>query len=531
MKNGLTITILVAAALCACSQKQYNDWNHPVNGEEGFSHDMIVLGEQLEDPYSVEYMTKALQAVAPSAAERGPLAATDFYVRFLPKDGKQMKQLEDKGLLLIDHPLDYRIVREGDWYHDPDIPEGDITWQYAVVPVNFTFPKDVRYERLDDCYIADNDPLTRSDGIDWAAVEREAFRLSGNGDLLAATKAEGEEGNGVAVPKGRIAIMDPDFSDEPVGVKGVKVCCNSFVKISVAYTDEEGYYQMSRSFSGDVRYRLVFQNAKGFCQGVNLILIPASMSTFGKQPSSGYSVTIDQNSDKKLFIRCVVNNAGYDFLEECEASKGELASSPKDLRIWNFQLMDQCFDVMMHQGVLVETIGALSELLGEYAPLVKIIMPDVLLGHSGSETYAEIYANALHAFAEAGHYSRAGKDWWGRFVDYSLKAFVTSSFGNTYGSMGDTDCSYCEVAETYAFYCQSVLFRRHYPDSSAMFGTSYWFCPQIFMYMDERGLGLDKIAPLMTADVVDMDVLKLKLLSYYPEFKNVISEAFIRYDK
>ena len=69
----------------------------------------------------------------------------------------------------------------------------------------------------------------------------------------------------------------------------------------------------------------------------------------------------------------------------------------------------------------------------------------------------------------------------------------------------------------------------HYKESSAVFGTQYWFSPQLLMYLDERGLGADKIAPLFTADVSDMETLHNKLLSYYPAFKAVINEAFIRY--
>ena len=48
-------------------------------------HGMIVLGEQLEDPYSVENMTKALAAVYPTKADRVVLPATHLYVRFLPE--------------------------------------------------------------------------------------------------------------------------------------------------------------------------------------------------------------------------------------------------------------------------------------------------------------------------------------------------------------------------------------------------------------------------------------------------------------
>ena len=39
----------------------------------------------------------------------------------------------------------------------------------------------------------DNDPATKADGIDWAEVEREAYRLTGNGGmLLPASKADGD---------------------------------------------------------------------------------------------------------------------------------------------------------------------------------------------------------------------------------------------------------------------------------------------------------------------------------------------------
>ena len=114
---------------------------------------MIVLGGQLEDPYSVENMNLAFAAIHPTKAGRVVLEATHHYVRFLPLDGAQYETLERAGLQLVDHPLDYEIVREGDYYHDPEVPEGQITWQYTVVPKDFVFPQGIRHEVLDDCYI------------------------------------------------------------------------------------------------------------------------------------------------------------------------------------------------------------------------------------------------------------------------------------------------------------------------------------------------------------------------------------------
>ena len=521
MKN-ISILFATALVLASCTGREYPNWNLPVNVEEGFSHDLIVLGEQLQDPYSVDIISKAVSAVAGSG--RAAVEPTDYYVRFLPKDEAQMQVLIDRGVELIDHPLDYRIVREGDWYHDPSVPEGEITWQYAVVPVSFDFPRNIRYERLDECYIPEHAPSTKGDGIDWEAVEREAYRISGNASLLLPLTREGS--SGASVPKGRISI-----DDEPIGVKGVKVCCNSFVKFSVCYTDDEGYYRMSKSFASNVRYRLVFQNIKGFSQGINYILLPLSISTLGEQPSSGYDLTVDCYSERKLFLRCVVNNAGYDYIAASRASSGVLPAPPRDLRVWNFELLDCELVTMMHHGVLIETMASLVDVPKEYQALMKLCQGDVILGHSGEETYADVYARATHVFAHAGHFAHVGKDWWWNYFEYCLRSFVSSGFEDSYGSLGDTGSEYAEIAEMYAYYCQSVLMCRRYPDSYALAGTDWWFCPQLLMYLDDRGLGLEELAPLFTEDVVSTDVLHDKLLSYYPQFKTVVNEAFARYEK
>lgn len=523
------IVLLALAASCiACSKEGLLPWGRQNSGEEELSHDMIVLGEQLQDPYSVDNMTKALERVAPAGAGRTTLDPTDFYVRFLPSDDSQLQALIDKGLELLDHPLDYRIVKDGDWYHDPSIPEGSITWQYAVVPVGFEFPKGIRYERLDDCYIAEHDPGTKSDGIDWDAVELEAFRMTGNLDMLSPATKDGEEKTS-GQPQGRISIVDPQFDEEPIGVKGVKVCCNVFVKVGTCYTDEEGYYKMSRSFQSKVRYRLMFQNVKGFCQGLNLILVPASMSALGKHSPEGLNLTVDGNSDSRLFMRCVVNNAGYDYFQEAQAPGSSYTVPPKDFRIWNLGFWGGEMPLFMHHGTIIETYDPISSALGEYTPLLKILPPDVVLGQKGNDSYASIYAAALHAFAHGGHFSLAGKEWWGNYAEYMLKSLIGSSVHSPHGSRGDDGSNYCEIAEVFAFYSQSVLYRMHYKESSAMFGTEYWFTPQLLMYLDERGLGIDKLAALFTADVTDMETLHNKLLSFYPAFKVVINEAFIRY--
>lgn len=513
--------------LAACVEKENLPWNRVTEDEtEEFSHDMIVLGEKLDDPYSVSNMTKALENVSPAAASgRGSLQATDFYVRFLPRDEAQFQELMDLGLKMLDHPLDYRIIRDGDWYHDPSISEESFTWQYAVVPVNFEFPRDIRYERLEDCYLTEHDPATKADGIDWLAVEEEAYRLTGNSDLF----RPGTRAGGATNPEGYITIMDPDHSPEPIGVKGVEVCCNSFVKIATGYTDEKGHYKLNRTYSSDVHYRLVFRNVKGFRQGLNRVLIPASVSTLGKQGPEGCTVTLDSSSEPFLFTRCVVNNAGYDYLLAAEKSGNSIPPPPRNMQIWDIPILDFTFNVMMHQGVILETFEPLHTVLGVYTIIAKTVQADAYIGMGGFSSYNDVYKRALLVFAHGGHFSRVGKEWWQHYVLSSLGSLVGTLATDLIGITLPEEMAYVKLANMYASYCQAVLYRRNYPDSPDSFFSSSDYSPQLLLFLDERGLGLEQIAPLFTTEVADIDMLKLKMLSYYPEFKTVINEAFARY--
>ena len=260
--RGRVTFILMTFILMSCSQDEFN----PMSGLDyqygrDLTHDMIVLGDRLENPYTKENMQRAIKSLYPTKADRVDLKTTDLYVRFLPADDAEYDLLTSLGLELVDHPMDYDIAVEGDWYHDPEIPEGNVTWQYAVVSHDFMFPP-VRYEIIDECYISENDPATRTDtSIDWAAVERESYYLTGNKDRIsdeAVTKASGK-----VKPSGRITIVDKHANGgKPFGVAGVRVVCNSFVKFDYAATDRDGYYSMNKEFSSKLRYRLVFKNSR-----------------------------------------------------------------------------------------------------------------------------------------------------------------------------------------------------------------------------------------------------------------------------
>ncbi len=523
-----TVLLLAAAAtVCACNPLDFfTRQGEEIDTEETLAHGMIILGEKLQDPYSVENVTKALASLYPTKAGEIDVKTTHLYVRFLPAGEEQFEKLEDMGVEMLDHPVDFRIEREGDYYHDPEIPQDEITWQYAVVPPEFEFPDGIRYEVLDRCHITELRPATRSeDGIDWAAVEREAFRLTGNGDMLPpATRADEEES---AFPEGYITIIDEMKGDEPFGVAGVRVSCNTFVKFAHSYTDGDGHYKMDVAFSSSPRYRLVFKNKKGFAMGFNLILCPASFSTLGRCGQQGCSVTVDRYSDRALFTRCVVNNAGWDYYNKCKGESGNICTPPANLRIWLLNSIRASSTVMLQQGCVIEG-SFISKYLGEYTDLVKVFLPDITLGLSGQESYSSVYATAVHEFAHASHFMQAGKDYWNILEEFVLKSFVTSGFV-TYGVGTEENHGYCEVAEMWAYYMQTRLYKDRYPDSATIFGTSFWFYPQIFNYMDDRGLSCYKAFNALLPSVTNRDELKEKLVQLYPDAKTMILLAFNRY--
>ena len=525
--RGRIIMLALALAVMSCSKDEvHSDRGIDYSYGKDLTHEMIVLGDRLENPYKTENIRKALVSLYPTKSDRVDVKPTDLYVRFLPASDVEYDLLKSMGVELVDHPLDYDIVVEGDWYHDPDVPQDELTWQYAVVDKGFQFP-DVRYEIIDECYISEHDAGTRADdGIDWSAVEREAYVITGNADRLSddpMTKAGGK-----AAPSGRITIVDEHANGgKPFGVAGVRISCNSFVKFDYCYTDRDGYYKMEKTFSSDLRYRLIFTNVKGFSIGVNLLLLPASVSTLGKSGPQGINMTVTKESEDKLFRRCVVNNAAYDYFTRCSSDDLGIAPPPSDLRIWLFHNLGASSAVMLHHGAVLQN-DKLKSFLGHFSDIVQYFAPDITLGMEGKEEYRQIYSNTCHELAHASHFVKVGTAFWNKYIEYIITSFIKSG-GMTYGDGLLAGSGYCEVGEMWGYYLQSKLYKSRYGGSFPTFGTSFWFYPQIFRYLDERGVGPSQIFAILDESVISRNALKDALMLAYPAKRDVIEQVFNRY--
>ena len=206
------------------------------------------LGEKLQNPYSLSHMQTANNNIKGRGTGETELEATHLYVRFLPENTKKYLYLKDiLGLELFSYPLDHAVTEWIDNYHDPAIPEENITWQYTRVPVGCEFP-DIKYEILDELYMPflDDTPTTSSRSVKaeendafWNTLIDEAYRVTGNAkEDEAAIKARNGDFD-VAVPF--FAYTWDDDLNGYIPLKGVKVRLAGFTNWGVTYTDNSGF--------------------------------------------------------------------------------------------------------------------------------------------------------------------------------------------------------------------------------------------------------------------------------------------------
>ena len=488
---------------------------------EVVSHGLMELGEKLENPYSVANISDALSELYPTRAD-AKVSANSLYVRFLPKTVEDFSLLESLGVTLFDYPLDREILTYGDYYHDPSIPEGSISWQYGVVPVGFAFPAGIESEVLEECFIPEEGVQTKGlEGIDWDEVETRSFKATGNGSMLPApTRAKAK-----SKPSGRVSIKDDKLGKE-AGVSGVKMVANVFVKVSTVYTDADGKYTFPAKFSARPKYNICFQNKLGFTIGMNLILVPASVSTLGKDDPEGISVKIDSKSDKTLYRRCVVNNAAYDYYQRCSATN--VTRPPKNLRFWILNKMIPSSALMMHQGAILDN-KLVSNFLDAYKVLVQVFSPDITIGSKDKNgKYDDLYAVTSHEMAHASHFANVRSPYWNILATYVLSSYMTT--GSCYGTGNGENAGYCEVAEMWAYHVENMIYKERY-GKNPRFGISNWFHPDILTTLEEGGVTRAEICAALKPSVTSFEAFRDELIYVCPAKKSLITSTFKKFTR
>ncbi len=431
---------------------------------------MTVLGKQLENPYSVENMKLALEELKKEPQLKSgdnslefiefEVKTTHLYVRFLPKDTLELQQLEKDSLILFDYPLDYEIEKGGEYYHDPTIPEGQITWQYTTVKADYQFPANIKHEIIEECFILDEmeeeeSQLKGSPTNTWALLETKALQMTDN-----LTKEEQElQLKGwfsgwfpkSKIPQGYIKVYDTELK-KYVGVKGLTVRVHRLVKISYGVTDKNGFYKVRKGFRRNCFYGLRFESSTGVKLWKWYTTLTYARYSMGVHDESGYSRNIGTNSI--AWRLATVMNGIYDYynvvcpkygitkpysnLRIC-VTKGTVGGAPMLRRVYHpigTNSNSAYSNFMINLG-----IGVPGNILSYVS---KYMQPDIMIG-GGSGSSAKIYSQTCHELAHASHFRKVCSAFWAKYISYIL----------TYGAYGNgkgNNASLCALGEMWGYH-------------------------------------------------------------------------------
>ena len=182
---------------------------------------------------------------------------------------------------------------------------------------------------------------------------------------------------------------------------------------------------------------------------------------------------------------------------------------------------------MLHHNAVLSN-NLIAGYLGGYAVLIKALLPDITIGTNGRDDYASIYDAVCHELAHASHFAQVGTSYWNPYISYMLTSYVLSG-GMTYGDGMGENAGLCEVGEMWAYYLESKIYKERYGGGFPTFGTSYWFYPQIFRFLDERGMSVASMFSVLKSDVTSRQALKEALMTSYPDKRSIIEQVFSRY--
>lgn len=275
------VTVIATTSIFVSCKKEENalsssKFHKNLDGDEFECVDgEIVLGEPINDPYRLENMHQAYQSLIERYGDIPipPIEPTHRYMRFLPKSDEELVILQsDTNLLWWDYPLDYEVLVHGTYYKDPEFNEEDpFTWQYCVIPIDYSYPEQIYHELLYEVFI----PEDNGEEI-YELLEEEAYLITNN---LSDEDLKDYIEEGLPYPieqtiikknrKAKTTKWTPSATiktyDDIVGgyipIEGAKVTARYGTKIKEGITNNAGYCAVNGSFQYQVNYAIKWERA------------------------------------------------------------------------------------------------------------------------------------------------------------------------------------------------------------------------------------------------------------------------------
>jgi hypothetical protein len=500
------------------------------DAENGSLHDTIriptILGPQLlGQPYSVAVMQQAATNLY-GASAAASISVNKWYIKLKPNSVAELVVLESyPDLELFDHPLDRKVLQQGDYYNDGVTPAGTIPWLYAMVDIGFSPPPNVQYQLIQAVHVPQND-----------ALENEAFRITGNpydGIMCetanqltptsvvpcpcniplemvecinnVTTNCGGGTGtntntgipNGTRIPWGRLTVTD-DITNTNVPVRQARMIAKRFLKIERVYTNNDGVYIFTKSFANRVTLLAKFKNPDAeihHLEGGQRLwrIVQAARFNLGRFRGNLSNINSNIDDNDNVFSRAARNWANattHNGVQEFKAlaAAQQIGSLPANLQIVvvsangngsapmfskRFAVTDGAFITGFLLGPLA---GPPAAVVGALAAVTDQVY-DVSIGYNGmggrphdNSHMAEL---VFHELTHVAHYNKVGNNWWANLVQAEVIEIIAnvntpqfSPYGN--GTNPNT-APRIALAESWGAHMGHFLASLKYGDANSVF--------------------------------------------------------------
>ncbi len=470
----------------------------------------IVLGDKIENPYSVENMQQAYQNIMKSkdkssktlqkTGETIEISTNHHYVRFWCTSAEDKEKLTSLDIQFSEFPLDREIEEEGDFFieEDFDTETFEGAWVYTSLLEDFDYASlGLTYELLEDLFLfeeSQGEDIEEDDGLlakatdaqisFYEALEKEAFRITGNLEKELKKNKDNNLGEkcwffcrGRTQPKGTLKVYNTATGGtDPV--VGVKVRTFRWFVWGRGYTNENGYYKINKKYRGDPWYSIDFYNPSNKIK-IYSTWLSLSDATYRAWTESkrGYNKTFYTNSYGWRFS--TVNNAVVKYRKYCRAygigtfnskmrinvtSGSGKASTPMLRHTYGFIGFNSRSDVS-NFFLNNSPLGFLANSWIGYLLRLKLL-PDIWIQGNARQGTDGVYYKVFHEMAHSSHFAKVGGAYWAKYISYIL----------TYGAYGDgtgRNAGYCGVGEMWGNYFSFILLEKEFV--SKRYGNSWKF--------------------------------------------------------
>ena len=470
---------------------------------------------------------------------------THTYLRFKPADINQLADLGDLGFNLSWEPMDESVAAATTVNYQSD----EIPWIYTVVPVGTMLPTYIQSQQIQQLYLYNEEdgdkqdkpdpwqppiPCTQYDptcrciipcatevykpgspkttqpdklssqalatanlkkaGIAPRDLTAEAMRISGHADEVLPDAGQTTSGayatqlfGGRYHPKGKIQVQDTELGMVPL--RGVEVKSRRWFQFGSAFTDDQGNFAISTSYSSLAKLSLNFKNdlatTRGLVQGLKFwdAVLPISAEIGSYQGGNMENVNcpisyIGQpaNAKSKGASTWAAATLFNTLAEDRDFAWARGIPAPtKGINVWllpDFPVAPTSGSAPMlrtiaNTSVISQVIDYLliASSMGDLALVKQILqrqLPDVLVRYAtdqGAMVTHDLKETLYHELGHTQHYNQVGNGYWISYITY-----IVAHGG--YGNKTDSGAGRIAVSEGWGNYTERLFTLDKYQNST-----------------------------------------------------------------